>query len=602
MRWARLVILLVLVAGLVVFDLVFKNRLAERALESALEGVFQAKVEVDDLHLKVLSASVTFDRVAVGDQARPTKNLFELGPAALDLSMAQLLRRKLVIQEMSAERLAWATDRSTPASLEGTQAPADPASGGEGEGVSRSPLGALQLDPEELLEREMAQLRSPAAAEALQASLEEATATWSSRTGELGEKAERTRDAVTAVREIDFAGMKTVEEAREAYKTVEEATPLVQDLAKEAKGSVAELREDRSRLAAATTGFSAAVAQDRQYLRSRVSVPEGGFRGVAAGLARQYLAERLGRFSGLAFRILDYAGRAAAGGEGEPREPPPSRRPGHDVPFAARDYPEFVLERFAFSGDAVAGSGDAYATEARLTGLSNDPDLWGEPAVLEAGLEREGRRLQVSGLYDGRSEATPIYSINSAGRGYRLDLSNLRSLGSLTGSYAFEIDLAIDRDRSLAGEATIRLAELSAANVEDTVGEVVRDALVRAEEVRFDVGFAVGGDGVLDLEIASNVDDAIAGELRRRADELVASYRARLEEELQSRLAPYEERRAELLASLEGYTNRVGAVEDQSSAYTAQLEAKRAEYEQRISQGARDTLRRATDRIKLPGF
>ena len=107
MRWVKLIVFIVLAGVLVGANLLFKDRLAERGLEAALESLFRARSEVDGLRLKLLGGKVAFRSLAVADEQEPMTNLFELGPTEADIDVVQLLSRKVVIESVACSDIRW---------------------------------------------------------------------------------------------------------------------------------------------------------------------------------------------------------------------------------------------------------------------------------------------------------------------------------------------------------------------------------------------------------------------------------------------------------------------------------------------------------------
>jgi uncharacterized protein (TIGR03545 family) len=579
-----------------------KNRLAEQGLERALETVFQAKAEVDGLRLSILRGRVELDRMAVADRGQPMRNLFELAAVGVDLDTLRLLERKFVIDEVSLAGLRWGTARRTSGALgsEPQETP-EPTTAQQGEGGSAG-LSFLRLSAQEIVAAQKEKLASPAATERLNRQLEEATQKWRDRSQQTEQQLQRAADGVATVRSMDFAGMDSLEDARRAYATLQEVTPLVAELSSSVRDDATELRADTEALRAEVGRVSELAQQDIVYLRGLVDVPDGGFRGVVTTLLREALAQRLGRFSDLALRLITAAESAVQSRRsGEPAQQPSRRRRGHVVPFPSRRYPDFLIRRLAFEGPAVGPEGQAYDTQALLQDLTTNPDLWERPATFSARLDGGRQTLAFDGLFDGRSDAERKAEIATAGADYPFSLNQIRGLPALDGIYRFDLTLMVEHDSALEGTARVWLTGLEIEPTTETVGSIVRDALLSEDEVRFDVGFRRSGDA-LDLDVSSTVDSLVAAELQRRAGALVEETRSGLEEELRSELAPLQSRRDELLTSLGGYGERYGDYAGRADSFHAELEQKRMEYEERVSRGTGDALKKAGERLRLPGF
>ena len=120
-RTGKLSLVAILVAGILVFNFAFKNRLLERGLERALEAVFSARAEVNGLDFRILGGRLSFDHLSVADEDQPMRNLFELGATEVDLNTGELLKGKVVISNLESRQISWQTPRDSSGALPGEQ-------------------------------------------------------------------------------------------------------------------------------------------------------------------------------------------------------------------------------------------------------------------------------------------------------------------------------------------------------------------------------------------------------------------------------------------------------------------------------------------------
>ncbi len=584
MRWIKLSVFLLLVAALVGASLLFKDPLAERGLEAALEGVFRARAEVDGLRLQPLRGRVVFNSLAVADEREPMSNLFELGATEAAIDLPQLLRRKVVVESVACSDIRWGTPRSASGALPGSApAPAEKPGGG----FALPGLEQIGFDPAALLAAEKARLKSPAAYQQSSAAAEAASERWRARAADLGATIDTLGQEVDAVRRIDFRSVKSVDEARRSYEAVQRLAAALADAQKNLKGVGTEFQADLGRLRAGVSGANALLQEDIRYLRSRISLPEGGIKGVVAALARGAVEQRLGRFSSLAYRALEAAGRLRDNRGEATKKRAPSRRAGRDVPFPATGYPGFLLKSFAFS---VKPQGASLAGEIR--DLSSDPELWGRPAAFRADYGTDALALEASGEIDAR-EAAPRAKVQARGSGLEFALSDLPWIGAAAGSYGFETTAEVGPG-GVTGEASVRTGAVRTGEAENVAGRLVADALAGAKQVAFDIGYRRSGDD-FDLTLRSNLDDEVSRQLASRMAELKADYQKQAEAQLRKSLAPELTRAQERLASLDATGSRLAALDDRAEGHRREIEAKKAEYDAAL-------IRLGGGLLKIPGF
>lgn len=586
MRWIKLGVFLPLVGALVAASLLLKDRLAERGLEAALEGVFRARADVSGLRLKLLGGRVEFRSLSVADEQEPMTNLFELGPTEAELNLAQLLRRKVVVESVACRDIRWSTPRSASGALPGSAAAPAARPGG---GLALPGLDQIGFDPAALLAAEKAKLKSPAAYEQSNAALKASSERWQTRAAEVGQRVDKLGEAVETLRKIDFRSVKSVEEARRSYQAVEAIASTLADAQKDLKAVGGDFQTDLGKLRAGVSGANTLLQEDIRYVRSRITLPEGGIRGVVSSLARAAMEQKLGRFSSLAERALEAAGRMrdGRGAAGGARKSAPSRRAGRDVAFASTGYPSFLLKSFAFS---VKPEGASLAGE--IKDLSSNPELWGKPAAFRADYSAGGLAVQAGGEIDSR-EAAPRAKIQAKGSGLDFALAGLPWIGTAAGSFAFATTADVGRG-GVEGEASVTTGAVRTGEAQNVAGRLVRDALAAAKQVAFDAGYKRSA-GEFALTLRSNLDDEVSRQLSSQLAELKADYQKQAEAELRKSIGPELARAQEELGSLDRMGGQLEALDGRTEGYRKEIEAKKAEYSAALS-------RLGGGLLKIPGF
>jgi hypothetical protein len=74
------------------------NPLLERALESGLEYLFEARADVDNFHLNIIHFRIKMDGITVANRHDPMKNLFQTGRIEFRLKPEAVLRGKIYIE------------------------------------------------------------------------------------------------------------------------------------------------------------------------------------------------------------------------------------------------------------------------------------------------------------------------------------------------------------------------------------------------------------------------------------------------------------------------------------------------------------------------
>lgn len=116
-RWSFLLTTIVIIALITIFNILFFDKILKKAIISAGQFAVGAKVEIDYLKTSFKNCSVTINGFRAADKNNYFKNLVDIEKARFDVRFAPLLRKKVVIDEMSLDGLRWQTDRKTSGEL-----------------------------------------------------------------------------------------------------------------------------------------------------------------------------------------------------------------------------------------------------------------------------------------------------------------------------------------------------------------------------------------------------------------------------------------------------------------------------------------------------
>jgi uncharacterized protein (TIGR03545 family) len=181
-RWPGLVTF-VLITGLIVgVWLVIVDALVKRMIEKTGTKIVGAKVELGAADLSLFPLGLTLTRLQVTNPDEPMTNAVEVARIAFTMDGLNLLRRKVLIEEMSMAGMRFHTPRTTSGAI---AKPAEPPPGAKKSAFS---LPSVQLrDPREILKNE--NLQSLKVAEALKTDIQAAKDRWQEQLAVLPDKA-----------------------------------------------------------------------------------------------------------------------------------------------------------------------------------------------------------------------------------------------------------------------------------------------------------------------------------------------------------------------------------------------------------------------------
>ncbi len=116
-RWSFLLITAIIIALIAILNILFFDKILKKVIISAGQIAVGAKVEIDYLKTSFKNCSVTINGFRAADKNNYFKNLVDIEKVRFDVRFAPLLRKKVVIDEMSVDGLRWQTDRKTSGEL-----------------------------------------------------------------------------------------------------------------------------------------------------------------------------------------------------------------------------------------------------------------------------------------------------------------------------------------------------------------------------------------------------------------------------------------------------------------------------------------------------
>jgi len=604
-------ILLFIVGAVVLFNLIFKNSLAERGMESALQSIFQARADVEGTRVSLFRGQLAFDFLTVADREDPMRNLFELEETELRVNVWELLKKRLIVERAVATGIALDTPRQVSGALEGAEGP-----DAEAQESADAPSGletlAGEADPEAIFMAQRARLTSPGYIEQVNEEYREALEKWPPEIDSLGGELDDARRAAGRIAEVDAASIDTLEEAASALRLIEENVDPVREAAASVERTAREFNRDRQRLDALRQDIGEALEADYALLESVVADPGGELTGIAAQAAENILRARVGSYYGRLQKLLDAAGRLSSDAK-EKEEPSGLARSGAVVSFPMVGYPRFLLREFRLSAGTA---GTSPYVDLRAEDFSSQPDLWPKPATFSFDLLSGGLGLEGEGLLDLRDTAETVLSLDGtlSGGGFEAgDRFGYLGIENLESGTDGTVALNVDGGRNGRGSAEIRLVEMEYEfdGSDDPLKEALREILNETKEAVFTVGFGLEEGRLTDFTVRSDLDRLISRRvgayLERKAEELTEELKQRLRDEVAASLAD-NSRLEGLLGSygseLAGSVREADSFEDLIEERRDDIETRMEEIRNRaaaeVQKEAENLLEDAGKKLKLP--
>ncbi|MBW2558939.1 MAG: TIGR03545 family protein [Deltaproteobacteria bacterium] len=120
-RWPGLIAFVVIVGIVAIFNFLFLDTILKGVLEKQASFLVGARVDIGDLDFRLSGLHVDIHNIQITDPEQTMRNAVEAGRVSFDLVAGPLLKKKIVIEEMGVQDLAFNTSRKRsgelPASL-----------------------------------------------------------------------------------------------------------------------------------------------------------------------------------------------------------------------------------------------------------------------------------------------------------------------------------------------------------------------------------------------------------------------------------------------------------------------------------------------------
>lgn len=405
-RWPGLIAFLASVALIAVIWFLIIDTLIKRGIERTGTAVVGAKVELAGADLSLFPLGLKLTGLEVTNPDAPMTNAFEAARIAFTMDGMNLLRRKIIIDEMTVEGVRLNTPRKTSGEIKKAPkaekaAPAGP------------PLLTFSVpDVKEILAGE--DLRSLKAVTELKAAVDGAKAKWKEEIKSLPDekKIEEYKKRIDGLKAAgkDFSG--AVGGASDALKLQEEIKKdlkRINDFKSSFNGKVQEYQ----RLAKET---AAAPAKDIDRIMKKYSLTPEGMTNLSRYFIGGRLSEWFDKSLGWYRRAAPLLKQARKTGGVEVVKPPRGR--GEYVRFEERNpVPDFLIKKALLTVSIPAGD-----IKGEMTNITPDQQILGRPLKFDfSGDKLKGlKSVKVTGVLDRIEPERPKDSV-------KMDVAGLKT-------------------------------------------------------------------------------------------------------------------------------------------------------------------------------
>jgi uncharacterized protein (TIGR03545 family) len=546
-RWQGLIAFVVVVCAITLPWLFFLDGFVERMVEKVGTSLAGAEVDLAAADVKLFPLGITLNGLQVTNPEEPATNSLECARIAFSLDSLNLLRRKVIVNEMAAEGVRFDTKRARPGRV-----PKPPEKKPEEKKSSLS-LSFSAPDAKKILETE--QLKSPKLIETASADLASGQDDWQKRMNELPD-----RTAIDAYK----ARIQKINQSRKSgiaglAGELGEVRTLTRDLEQELerlKKTRAAFSADLSSAEKLVADMQEAPMKDVRRLRDKYGISSSGLQNMSQTLFGDSIGSWV-RTSLLWYNRLQPMFRSAAAPKGDKQVVKPLRGSGVNVRFKeSRPLPDFLISRTAVSAELEAGM-----LVGTIRDITPEQQVLGSPLTFSFSGEKlkAAQAIELTGALNhvapSRAEDTSRLFL----RGYRvkdLALSGSKDLPVMLQDGRIDLDLQARKTvQALTGKlvVNVRDARLSAVSGDATgpLASAIRASLSRVSQFTLTADLA-GTPENYDVSISSDLDrvlkDSVGKVVKEQADRLEKDLKAAVLAKTDKQLAALQKNYSGLLS------------------------------------------------------
>ena len=530
-----LIAVAVLVAVLSAGVSLFKNIIIEKAITSAMQGIFGAKTDIAKVDFQFFNASLEINGLEQANKDSPMKNLFQIDSIKTSFNLTDLLRGKFHAENLSVEGVAIDTERKKSGEL-----PIKPAKTKE-EKQTESALSAKKQElseeasaklkemfdsynPEKMLENLQNELKSPAVASQISTDVQQKVEKWSSLPAELQEKVNAFSKNVNDIANTDFSKINDVAKLKSTLEKINSTAKSGEELKKLIEKSNSDLVSDSKAIADYSNKIQTAIKSDYALVDSKISemksvLSPAGLNEIMTNAVQSVLYQMCGKYYPYVSKGLNAALSAQKSSSEKKTEKSAektektvmTRHPGRTVFFKQDTVPTLFIEN-------VTASGYEYKTDNLLfkgnaKNIANNQNMTGKPTDISADFKIAGNPNNASVKIDARTNTnSPLVTASYTGSGIPVNAD--AQVFAFTSKSTIKAKMTADTNGkvSLNGVLDMNISEMTGMQFDvEKISELYNSALSNIRRLTIDFSIVINEDKTMSLSL--NNLDALANQL-----------------------------------------------------------------------------------------
>lgn len=633
-----LLAVVILIAAIGICFTLFKNVIIKKGITSAMQGIFQAKTDIEKVDFQFFGSSLDIRGLQQANKDEPMKNLFQMDDIMIDFNLTDLCRGKFHAENLIVAGVALGTDRKTsgelPAKVKKEKKTSEESEiSKKAEELKNAAMNSLlamfaDYNPEKMLSDLQDELKSPTLAAEISTNVQEKVAKWQEVPSQIQTQVTEFSTSVNDVIKTDWSKVSDPTRLKSALETLNSAYTKGTSLKTSIEKTTKEIESDSKEVAGYANQVESAVKSDLNLVETKIAdvknlfSPEG-LKEIMNEAVQSMLYSVLGKYYPYVNTAMDKvteikASSVAKSEKSEKTEKSEKkakknktetkreRLSGRDIYFKKDTVPKLLINN-------VVASGYEYGKETvdenllfkgTATDISSNPDMYGKPAKAEADFKISANKNNAKIVVDARTNTTaPLVYADYTGNGYPINAD--AQVFSFESSSNIKANMSADSDGSfkIGGNVDLSMNGIKGFEFEPIrLSNLYNNALGGIKNLT--LGFTIDCDKSNGVSVSIDNLDRLASQLVNPITKAVSGELNSIASEAQTKVtAMLSEKTGIATDKITQFTNIEGLIGNQKNSLDSlqnQLDSKKKELENQIKNAAKGA---ATDALKniIPG-
>lgn len=633
-----LLAVVILIAAIGICFTLFKNVIIKKGIVSAMQGIFQAKTDIEKVDFQFFGSSLDIRGLQQANKDEPMKNLFQMDDIMIDFNLTDLCRGKFHAENLIVAGVALGTDRKTsgelPAKVKKEKKTSEESEiSKKAEELKTAAMNSLlamfaDYNPEKMLSNLQDELKSPTLAAEISTNVQKKVAKWQEVPSQIQTQVTEFSTSVNDVIKTDWSKVSDPTRLKNALESLNSAYTKGTSLKTSIEKTTKEIESDSKEVAGYANQVESVVKSDLNLVETKITdvknlfSPEG-LKEIMNEAVQSMLYSVLGKYYPYVNTAMDKvteikASTVAKSEKSEKTEKSEKkakknktetkreRLSGRDIYFKKDTVPKLLINN-------VVASGYEYGKETvdenllfkgTATDISSNPDMYGKPAKAEADFKIGTNKNNAKIVVDARTNTTaPLVYADYTGNGYPINAD--AQVFSFESSSNIKANMSADSDGSfkIGGNVDLSMNGIKGFEFEPVrLSNLYNNALGGIKNLT--LGFTIDCDKSNGVSVSIDNLDRLASQLVNPITKAVSGELNSIASEAQTKVtAMLSEKTGIATDKIAQFTNIEGLIGNQKNSLDSlqnQLDSKKKELENQIKNAAKGA---ATDALKniIPG-